>query len=152
MFSELMWQTLFSENIFIQLLAVLDLDSLTTQQRKAPSAANKSNPLRYDITFSGYCQVADFQVDSIYFLCISLYVFRKHWSIENQRHWRLDVIFREGALIAGKGNSPLNRNVLRKNALALLNQTKYVRLSKKMTFKAALNPKTLLYLLFKFKK
>ncbi|MDO5114875.1 MAG: ISAs1 family transposase [Synergistaceae bacterium] len=78
---------------------------------------------------------------------------RKHWSIENQLHWCLDVIFREDASRARKDNSPLNLNVLRKNALTLLNQAKYGRWSKKkMMFKAALNPQVLLDILFFPKK
>lgn len=44
---------------------------------------------------------------------------RKHWSIENQLHWCLDVIFREDASRTKKDNSPLNLNVLRKFALKL---------------------------------
>ena len=74
---------------------------------------------------------------------------RKHWAIENKLHWCLDVIFREDAARARKDNSPLNMNVLRKNALALVNQAKYGRISKKkMMFKAALNPDVLLTILF----
>ena len=74
---------------------------------------------------------------------------RKHWSIENQLHWCLDVLFREDASRARKDNSPLNLNVLRKQALSLLNAAKYGRLSKKrMMFKAALNPDVLLAVLF----
>ena len=74
---------------------------------------------------------------------------RKHWSIENQLHWNLDVIFHEDAARARKDNSPLNMNILRKMALALVNQAKYGRLSKKkMMFKAALNPQVLLDILF----
>ena len=74
---------------------------------------------------------------------------RKHWSIENQLHWNLDVIFHEDAARARKDNSPLNMNILRKMSLALLNQAKYGRLSKKkMMFKAALNPQILLNILF----
>lgn len=49
---------------------------------------------------------------------------RKHWSIENQLHWNLDVIFHEDAAKARKDNSPLNMNVLRKTALFLANQAK----------------------------
>jgi len=45
---------------------------------------------------------------------------RGHWSIENQLHWCLDVIFGEDASCARKDNSPLNLNVLRKTALSLL--------------------------------
>lgn len=78
---------------------------------------------------------------------------RKHWSIENQLHWNLDVIFREDAARARKDNSPLNMNILRKTALALLEQAKFGRLSKKkMMFKAALNPQVLLEILFPKKK
>ena len=74
---------------------------------------------------------------------------RKHWVIENKLHWCLDVIFREDAARARKDNSPLNMNVLRKNALSLVNQAKYGRISKKkMMFKAALNPGVLLRILF----
>ena len=39
------------------------------------------------------------------------YAVRKHWSIENQLHWYLDVIFREDAAKARNDNSPLNLNV-----------------------------------------
>lgn len=45
---------------------------------------------------------------------------RKHWSVENNLHWCLDVIFREDLSKAKKDNSPLNLNVLRKLALSLL--------------------------------
>jgi predicted transposase YbfD/YdcC len=48
------------------------------------------------------------------------YAVRKHWSIENQLHWRLDVVFREDASRARKDNSPLNMNVLRKTVLSLI--------------------------------
>lgn len=78
---------------------------------------------------------------------------RKHWSIENQLHWCLDIIFREDASRVRKDNSPLNMNVLRKHALALVTEARYARLSKrKMMFKAALNPEVLLNILFSYKK
>lgn len=78
---------------------------------------------------------------------------RKHWSIENQLHWCLDVIFREDAARARKDNSPLNMNVLRKTALSLLNQARYGRISKKkIMLKAALIPTILLSILFPAKK
>lgn len=74
---------------------------------------------------------------------------RKHWSIENQLHWNLDVIFREDDARAKKDLSPLNMNVLRKTSLALVEKAKYGRISKKkMMFKAALNPQVLLDILF----
>ena len=78
---------------------------------------------------------------------------RKHWSIESQLHWSLDVVFREDASRARKDNSPLNMNILRKVALMCLNQAKYGRVSKqKMRYKAALNPEALLDILFLRKK
>jgi predicted transposase YbfD/YdcC len=50
------------------------------------------------------------------------YAVRKHWSIENNLHWCLDVVFREDDARARKDNSPLNMNILRKTALTLLKQ------------------------------
>ena len=76
-------------------------------------------------------------------------VVRKHWSIENQLHWCLDVIFREDASRARKDNSPLNLNILRKTALNLVSQAQYGRVSKKrLMFKAALEPELFLKILF----
>ncbi len=66
---------------------------------------------------------------------------RGHWSIENQLHWCLDVIFGEDASCARKSNSPLNLNILRKTALSLLKKcdlAKRVSLKKKR-YMAALN-------------
>jgi predicted transposase YbfD/YdcC len=74
---------------------------------------------------------------------------RKHWSIENQLHWCLDVIFREDAARARKDNSPLNMNILRKTSLSLLKAINMGRvgLRKKMR-RAALNISFLEQLLF----
>jgi len=77
------------------------------------------------------------------------YSVRKHWTIENQLHWCLDVIFREDDARARKDNSPLNMNVLRKTALTLLTAVKYGRLgNRKKMFKAALNPAVLAEIIF----
>lgn len=66
---------------------------------------------------------------------------RKHWSIENQLHWCLDVIFREDASRARKDNYPLNLNILRKTALNFVSQAQYKRISqKRLMFRAALEP------------
>ena len=74
---------------------------------------------------------------------------RKHWSIENQLHWCLDVVFREDASRARKYNSPLNLNVLRKTALNLISQAQYKRIGKKrLMFRAALEPTLFLDILF----
>jgi len=45
---------------------------------------------------------------------------RKHWSIENQLHWQLDVTFGEDRAKARKDNAPLNWNIMRKTALPLI--------------------------------
>ena len=50
---------------------------------------------------------------------------RSHWSIESQLHWQLDVAFREDDSRARKDNSPLNLNILRKEALRLLNRANF---------------------------
>ncbi len=77
------------------------------------------------------------------------YASRKHWSIENQLHWCLDVIFDEDGSRARKDLSPLNLNVLRKTALALcrnIDLGKRVSLQKKR-YRAALSPETFLQIL-----
>ena len=77
------------------------------------------------------------------------YSVRKLWSIENQLHWCLDVIFREDVSRARKDHSPLYLNVLRKLSLNLVSQAQYGRISKKrMMFKAALEPELFLKILF----
>lgn len=76
---------------------------------------------------------------------------RGHWSIENQLHWCLDVIFGEDASCARKDNSPLNLNILRKFALYLLKNTdmgKRVSLQKKR-MKATLSTDCLAMVLHK---
>jgi predicted transposase YbfD/YdcC len=45
---------------------------------------------------------------------------RKHWSIENQLHWQLDVTFGEDSAKVRKDNAPLNWNAMRKTALPLI--------------------------------
>ena len=46
---------------------------------------------------------------------------RKQWSVENQLHWQLDVTFWEDDSRTRKDHFPLNLNILRKEALRLLN-------------------------------
>jgi hypothetical protein len=41
---------------------------------------------------------------------------RGHWSIENQLHWMLDIVFREDECRVRTGNAALNLNILRKMA------------------------------------
>lgn len=80
------------------------------------------------------------------------YATRKHWAIENQLHWCLDVIFDEDNSHARKDNSPLNLNILRKTALSLCKQCNDPALRKsslkKRRFRAGLNPDRLFSILF----
>jgi len=45
---------------------------------------------------------------------------RKHWSIENNLHWQLDVTFREDDLRVRKDHAPANLSILMRAALSLL--------------------------------
>lgn len=47
-------------------------------------------------------------------------VARTHWTIENQLHWVLDVVFQEDAARSRKDNAPQNLALLRKLALNIL--------------------------------
>jgi len=51
-------------------------------------------------------------------------VIRKHWGIENQAHWILDVGFREDEQNADAGNIAENTSLMRRLALNLLKQEK----------------------------
>jgi len=80
---------------------------------------------------------------------------RKHWSIENNLHWCLDVIWREDSAKAGKDNAALNMNILEKHALHLIDKadfSKFIKIGKpskkRKRFKATLNPDVLLSVVF----
>lgn len=49
---------------------------------------------------------------------------RSHWSIENQLHWRLDVIFNEDKACIRNDNAAENLDILRKWALNLMSKAK----------------------------
>ena len=49
-----------------------------------------------------------------------LEVIRKHWSVENQLHWPLDVVFNEDDARTRKNYGPQNLAVLRRIALDIL--------------------------------
>jgi predicted transposase YbfD/YdcC len=55
---------------------------------------------------------------------------REHWSVENNLHWSLDVIFKEDASLKKKGNSAENYNIILKMALALIEKEKSTKASK----------------------
>jgi len=97
-------------------------------------------------------QETRFFITSLIYVEDFAYAVRKHWSIENQLHWCLDVVFREDSARAKKDNSPLNMNVLRKTALYLLNRADMGRIGlRKKMFKAALNCDVLESIVFPIK-
>lgn len=62
---------------------------------------------------------------------------RRHWAVENDLHWRLDVTLREDACAVRKDHAPQNLSVIRRLILNLLKQDtahpkQSVRLRRKM--------------------
>lgn len=55
---------------------------------------------------------------------------RSHWSIENNLHWNLDVIFKEDLQLKRKGNSTENFNMIIKIALGLIEAETTLKKSK----------------------
>lgn len=51
-------------------------------------------------------------------------VARSHWSIENQLHWRLDVVFNEDKACIRNDNASENFDILRKWALSIMSKAK----------------------------
>lgn len=51
----------------------------------------------------------------------ALKVVRAHWSIENNLHWTLDVVFREDDLRGRKDNAPANIALINRAALNIIN-------------------------------
>jgi len=72
---------------------------------------------------------------------------RNHWSIENQLHWYLDVVFHEDLQRVHKNNAPENMATLRKMALQLLLKHKNKDSLKKLRKRAAWNDQFLIQVL-----
>jgi predicted transposase YbfD/YdcC len=73
---------------------------------------------------------------------------RRHWCIENQLHWVLDVVFREDHSRVRKGNGAQNFGILRRLALSLLQQERTAKVGvKAKRLKAALDEDYLLKVL-----
>ena len=67
---------------------------------------------------------------------------RQHWSIENNLHWSLDVLFKEDESLKKKGNSALNYGIIAKLALMMLEREPTPKLSKpNKRYRAALDDK-----------
>jgi predicted transposase YbfD/YdcC len=67
-------------------------------------------------------------------------VLRKHWSIENNLHWVLDVSFGEDANRTRRGHGAENLSILRRMALSILNRHKKKMTIPNMKFRAAIDP------------
>lgn len=72
---------------------------------------------------------------------------RNHWSIENQLHWYLDVVFNEDRQRVRQGNALENMATLRKMALQILLKHKGKNSLKKTRKKAAWNENFLLQII-----
>lgn len=68
-----------------------------------------------------------------------LYAVRRHWAVENECHWVLDIVFDEDRSRIRLGDSPENFSLLRQMALSILKQDKSKGSLKGKRFKAALN-------------
>lgn len=72
---------------------------------------------------------------------------RNHWSIENQLHWMLDVVFDEDRARTRKDNGAENLSTVRKLALQILRQTDDKHSIQHRRMKAAWNQDYLLHIL-----
>ena len=73
---------------------------------------------------------------------------RGHWSIENQQHYVLDVVFREDSSRTRRGYAAENLGLIRRLALNLLNlDTTEQKSKRRKRLKALLNDAYLLSLL-----
>jgi predicted transposase YbfD/YdcC len=75
---------------------------------------------------------------------------RRHWAIENECHWVLDVIFDEDRSRIRLGESPQNFSLIRKIALSILKQDTSKGSLNAKRFKAALSDDFRLALLRNF--
>ena len=71
---------------------------------------------------------------------------RSHWSIENNLHWILDVVFAEDRNRSRSGHAPENLAVLRKLAVNMLHASPYVASMRRKMLHAAWNDDFLLSL------
>jgi predicted transposase YbfD/YdcC len=62
---------------------------------------------------------------------------RKHWAIENNLHWTLDMVFKEDNSLKKKGNSALNYNIIAKMALTIIERETESKSSKPQKRKRA---------------
>jgi predicted transposase YbfD/YdcC len=72
---------------------------------------------------------------------------RRHWSVENQLHWYLDVVFNEDRQRLREGNAPENMAAMRKLSLQTLLKNKGKKSLKTMRKKVAWNDSLLVEML-----
>lgn len=72
---------------------------------------------------------------------------RRHWGIENELHWSLDVTFGEDANRTADKNAAANLGTLRRTAVSLLKQNAYKGSNKLKAYRASIRPAYLLELL-----
>lgn len=84
--------------------------------------------------------------DAVYFSKAT----RNHWSIENQLHWYLDVVFNEDRQRLREGNAPENMAILRKLVLQTLLRNKGKKSMKTYRKKIAWNENLLIEVLDDF--
>jgi len=77
-------------------------------------------------------------------------VTRNHWSIENQLHWYLDVVFNEDKQRVREGNAPENMAIIRKLALQTLLKHKGKKSMKTFRKKIGWNENLLIQVLQNF--
>ena len=108
-------------------------------REKANGEGNKTTYTRYYIS----------SISAVNAELIAGYL-RGHWSIENQLHWMLDVVFKEDASSVRVNHAPENLNLLRKIALSLMRAVPTAQRSsaKAKLARAALNPDFLALALF----
>ena len=66
---------------------------------------------------------------------------RSHWSIENNLHWRLDLVYREDSERSRTGYGPENLLILRRAALSALNAYGRATGTKSVPIRAAMSLK-----------
>lgn len=72
---------------------------------------------------------------------------RRHWAIENELHWVLDVTLGEDANRTADKNAAANLGIVRRTAVTLLKQNPYKGSNKLKAYRASLRPEYLLQLL-----
>ncbi len=65
-------------------------------------------------------------------------IIRKHWAIENNLHWQLDVIFSEDNDLKNIEASAENMNIIRKMALNMIEAKKTLKKSKPIKMQTAM--------------